>query len=237
MVQAMGAIEQSEAEEALGEELTPLEIKFVRELVADPGNQTRVYMKVFGTKLYTTAAPAAVRLMKRPRVAAEIEAAHNAHARRCRAKFTATVRKLASIAFQDQDAYYESDPDNGGLPKPRPWDDIDPVSRKNICGIKIKRKRLKSATSEIYEVEDIEYKVLDPMKALDMLCSYLGITKGGMTPDELRAIIFGSAAAAHQLTAPKAANVLLPGAAQAGDTAPAESAPVAAKPSELHPDE
>lgn len=229
----MSEVAPTTIDDGLGEQLTEREIKFVREYVADP-NAAKAYMKVFGTKSFVQARVEGSRLRHKPRVATEIEAGFTAHARSCRAKFTATIRKLASIAFQDPDAYYEPDPDNGGLPKPRPWDDIDPVSRKNICGIKIKRKRLKSATSEIYEVEDIEYKVLDPMKALDMLCSHLGITKGGMTPDELRAIIFGSAAAAHQLTAQKAPNVLLPGAAQAGDPAPAGAEPAAAQ---LHPDE
>jgi hypothetical protein len=220
-------------DDGLGEQLTERELKFVREYVAEP-NAVRAYMKVFGERSYNQARVQAALLKNKPRVATEIEAGFTAHARSCKAKFSATIRKLASIAFQDPDAYYESDPDNGGLPKPKPWDEIDPASRKNICGVKLKRKRLKSATSELYEVEEVEYKFLDPMKALDMLCSHLGITKGGMTPDELRAIIFGSAAAAHQLTAQKAPNVLLPGAAQAGAPAATGAEP---EPAQLHPDE
>lgn len=197
-------------------ELTERELRFVSEYIADP-IAVRAYMRAFVCKSYNTARTNSSKLLAQANIKAEIDAAREARAKECGASFKRTLRKLASIAFGDPDDLYVADPENGGLPKPRPWDEIPAHARKNITSVKLKRRKLKGADDCLYEVEELEYKTLDPMAALDKLCKYLGIEKGSLTADELRAIIFGQAAAANGAATAPAQAADGAGGVQGGD--------------------
>lgn len=187
---------QPDAEAEPLPELTECERRFINEFLADPV-AVAAYMRAFDCKVYGTAAVLASRLLKKDHIKAHLDASRRASAKQFGVSFNRALRKLAAVAFADPDALYEPDPENGGLPKPRPWADIPPAARKNIVSVKIKRRKLKGADDCLYELEELEYKMLDPMAALDKLCKYLGITKGSMTVDELRNLIYGPAAAAN----------------------------------------
>lgn len=177
------------------EELTQRELRFVAEYVADPRSATRAYQRAFDLPYTNLSAKVlAHRLLTKVNVQRAIEEHRKEWCKTHRIKFQTIVRKLASIALGDADDYYEADPENGDLPKPRPWNHIPPTARKNIKSIKFKRKKLKSAKGEdcATELEELEYKVADQQWALDKLCEYLGITKGSLTVDELRNILAGT---------------------------------------------
>lgn len=207
--------------------LTEQQRRFVAEFVADPKSATRAYQRAFNLPYtHESSRTQACQLLKNPHIQAALAAQRREWGKGHRVTFRRLITKLASIAFGDVADLYESDPDNGGLPKPRPWDHIPPTARKNIKSIKFKRRKLKSESSELYELEEFDYKVADQEWALGKLCEYLGVTKGSLTADELRAIIYGNAANAAATPQDQAA---LPAAStEAGADTPVIK---------LHPDE
>lgn len=211
-------------------ELTEQQLRFVAEYVADPRSATRAYQRAFDLPhTNQSARTLACNLLKNVNVQAAIDAAREEWCKTLRFGFRTAVRKLASIALGDAGDFYEADDDNGGLPKPRPWNHIPPTARKNITSVKFKRRKLKSEASEVYELEELEYKVADQAWALGKLCEYLGVTKGSLTADELRGIIAGTTAAAAN--APQTPPAGRPAGAEAG----ADAAHVVVEP--IHPDE
>lgn len=186
--------------------LSEKELRFCAEYAAEP-NATQAYLRAYDCA-YTTANTEGCKLLVKPCIAAEIEAARKEYRRTCGVKFAKVVRKLAAIAFNDPDDFFEADADNCGLPKPRPWAKIKPRARKNILTVKLKRKRLRSAKKNddcLYEIEELDYKMLDPMAALALLCQYLGVTKGSLTVDELRSMVAGTAAPGSVASGPAGA--------------------------------
>ena len=180
--------------------LTERELRFVAEYVAEP-NGTRAYMRAFGNPNYSTAATSAKDLLKKPHIRAEIAAARRAWVKQCRVSFQRTIRTLANIAFADTYDLYEPDPENNDLPKPRPWSEVPPHARKLVESVRIKRRKLKTESGELYEIEEIEYRTTSREWALNKLCDYLGITKGTLTVEDLRAILFGTHPAPTPITA------------------------------------
>lgn len=201
--------------------LNERQLRFCHEYIAEP-IAAQAYLRVFGGA-YSTARVEGPKLLANPAIAAEIESARDAWAKRCRLSFQRTLRTLAAIAFADPADLYESDDQNGGLPKPRPWNEIPPGARKNIKSVKFKRRKLsaKGDPDCLWEIEELEYKVADKEWAIGKLCEYLGITKGSLTPDELRAIIYGTTAA-HQPATQEAqtvgASAVVSGGGSADDT-------------------
>lgn len=184
-------------------ELSERQFRFVLEYVADPTSAARAYQRAYNLPhTHQNSRNLASQLLKNVHIKAAIAFQRHEWCREKKVTFQSVVRKLASIAFADPADLYESDADNGGLPKPRPWDDIRPTARKNIKTIKFKRRKLKSETSEVYELEEFDYRVADQEWALGKLCEYLGVTKGSLTADELRAIVYGTAAATHGVPTP-----------------------------------
>ncbi len=201
-------------------ELTEQQWRFVAEFVADPRSATRAYQRAFNLPYtHDSSRQQACNLLKKPNVKRAIERCRHDWCRRHRVTFQNTVRKLASIALGDPGDLYESDPDNGGLPKPRPWDQIPPTARKNIKTVKFKRRKLKSVTDEVYELEEFEYRVCDPEWALGKLCEYLGVTKGALSADDLRGLIYGNATP-NAPTTPNDSGAGGPGNLPASDTQP-----------------
>jgi len=207
-------------------ELTEQQLRFVAEYVADPRSATRAYQRAFNlhpVTSYNSAGVAAHALLKNLKIQAEIKACRHEWCKRHKITFQSTVRKLASIAFGDADDYYESDPENEGLPKPRPWREIPATARKNIKSIKFKRRKLKNPKDSsdcATELEELEYKLVDPEWALGKLCEYLGVTKGSLTTDELKQLIFGTTARAHQTNVPAPATGGAESAAGTGEPTP-----------------
>lgn len=180
--------------------LTEKQLRFAHEYVAEP-NATQAYLRAFGGT-YHTARNEGAKLLANPCVAQEIEAARRAWSKRCRVSFQRTVRALATIAFADPADLYEADPENCGLPKPRPWNEIPAAARKNIKSIKFKRRKLASKDACVYEIEELDYKVADKEWALGKLCEYMGVTKGSLTADDLRAILAADVTHANNHQAP-----------------------------------
>jgi hypothetical protein len=214
--------------------LSEKQLRFCAEYACEP-NATQAYIKAFNTRVYSTARVEGPKLLLNPAILAEIEVARIDYRKRCGISFAKIVRKLATIALGDPDDLYEPDPENDGLPKPRAWATIPPAARKNIVTVKLKRRKLKppkpkkgqKADDCLYEIEEMEYKVLDPMAALDKLCLYLGVTKGSLTVEDLRTIVAGEQAAQA------------PQGTQAGGPASSEGGtpPEKRKPGKRHPDE
>ncbi len=206
-----------------GATLNECQLRFVAEYVADPRSKADAYRRAYNSPLMgvKSACASAIHLLDDTRIQGEIAAARHDWCRKHRVTFQTVVRKLASIALGDAGDLYEPDPENCNLPKPRPWHHIPPTARKNIVTVKFKRRKLKDATDCAYELEEFDYKVLDPMAALALLCQYLGVTKGSLTADDLRNIL------AAQSAAPPG-----PASLEGGGKPPAAPAPGG-----LHPDE
>lgn len=185
-----------------GATLNESQLRFVAEYVADPRSKADAYRRAYNspTMGVKSACASAIHLLDDARIQSEIAAARRDWCRKHRVTFQTVVRKLASIALGDSADLYEADPENGHLPKPRPWHHIPPAARKNIVTVKFKRRKLKDATDCVYELEELDYKVLDPMAALALLCQYLGVTKGSLTAEQLRDIIHGTSHDAQPLT-------------------------------------
>lgn len=212
---------------SVSDALTEQQLRFVAEYVADPRSAGRAYQRAYGQKHTDgSAAQLASLLLKKVEIQDALKAARHDWCRQHRITFQATVRKLAAIAFADPSDLYEADPENGGLPKPRAWDDIPPTARKNIKKIKFKRRKLKGDKDCIYEIEELEYGVADQEWALGKLCDYLGVTKGSLTADELRAIIYGTAATTHPTTTPPGAAGIKPQPLPGSDPGGTAGAPI-----------
>lgn len=172
----------NDAEDA---ELTEAQRVFVREYVYD-FNATRAYRIAFPRCTYGACRVEACRLLTNPSVAKEIKAAKIEQAKLSGVSVKKVLRELAAIAFSDQQDYFEPDPDNGGKPKPRPFNEIPTAARKAIASIKIKSRRLCAGKDKTeWEIEDFEYKLYDKNAALDKFCTRLGIVKDGAAYDEL----------------------------------------------------
>lgn len=199
--------------------LTEQQLRFAHEYASEP-NATQAYLRAFPNVAYNTGRVEGPKLLLNPAIQAEVQAARRAWSKRCRVSFERIVKRLAAVAFADPIDLYEPDPENGDLPRPKPWSRVPPTARKNVVSIKLKRKRLKSPKGDdcIYELEEFEYKMLDPMAALDKLCAHLGITKGSMTADEVRAYILGTQSQATQ----EAPAVPPAGGVGGGDQQPAD---------------
>jgi len=168
--------------------LTVRQRRFVEEYAADPV-AVQAYFRAFGRttnrgtrRTYGGASKSALRLLQNDVIKAEIEAAQAAYERRTRVSKARTLREIAAIAFADPADVYAPDPANGGLPMPRPWDEVPVGARKAISSVKIKRRRLKDKGDEAteWELEELEYKFHSKDAALDKLCKRLGLTKGDM---------------------------------------------------------
>ncbi len=162
------------------EQLTEQQLRFAHEYAADP-NATQAYIQAFKGCAYNTARTEGAKLLANPRIEAEIAVARRAHQRKCRINGVRTLLQLGNVAFFDQAELFDADPENGNLPKPKPWNAITPAARRAIQSVKIKRRRLKSESGEMYDIEEIEYKMCDKMAAIDKLCRHLGITKDDAT--------------------------------------------------------
>jgi len=171
--------------------LTANQKRFVAEYAVDR-IAVQAYFRAFGRntskgkrRAYFAAAEQARRLLEKPEIQAELEAAATVHRRHCRTDANRINRELAAIAFADPDDLYEPDPQNHGLPAPRPWRDIPPHARRAVQSVKIKRRRLVSKERdadgkpvlEAWEVEELEYRLYPKTDALDKLCRRLGLYK------------------------------------------------------------
>jgi phage terminase small subunit len=162
--------------------------RFVVEYTIDR-NATRAYLRAFGPCAYGTARTEGSRLLTNPDIAAEIEAAKREHLRTCRIDARRVLRELAAVAFMDLGNFYVQDQFTG-LPMPRNWQDIPPTARRALRAVKVKRRRLRGAGPDVIdEVEEIEFKFADKLAALDRLCKYLGLTKGGAALEELLVVL------------------------------------------------
>lgn len=211
-----------------GATLNESQLRFVAEFVADPRSKADAYRRAYNAPMMSTkgACFCAIRLLDDVRIQAEITSARHDWCRKHRITFQTVVRKLASIALGDAADLYEPDPENANLPKPRPWHHIPPTARKNIVTVKFKRRKLKDATDCTYELEELDYKVLDPMAALALLCQYLGVTKGSLTADDLRNIL-----------AAQSAGPVGPKSIEAGTSVVADKPIIASDGRKLDPDE
>jgi phage terminase small subunit len=142
--------------------------------VPDP-NATQAYRRAFGPCSYHTARTEGPKLLANPAIKAEIHAARLDYQQRVRVNAVKVLRWLAEIAGADPDDCYEPDPENGGLPRPRPWADIPPAARRTIASVRLKRRRRKGAAGAAYEVEEVEYRHHSKDAAIDKLCRKLGL--------------------------------------------------------------
>ena len=160
-------------------ELSLNERRFVAEYV-DHRNATQAYIRAFSTSDYTptylTANKEGSLLVRKPRIAQEIEAAAKEYGRRCGINARKVLREYALVAFADKEELYTADP-HTGLPKPKRWDQIRPSMKRLIQSIKVKKRIVRSNEDYVEEIEEVEFKLADKMKALDGLCKHLGLTK------------------------------------------------------------
>lgn len=175
--------------------ITRKERKFVEEYAID-GNAVQSYFRAFGRntrtgspRSYKAAANSAKKLLEKGRIQVELTACKREHARQCGISARRVLRAIADAAFIDRSEAFELDPANGGLPKPRPLNEIPPRVRRQIDGIKIKRRRIATEDDEIYEVEEVEYKFPNRMDALEKLTKHLGLTSDGSAIEKLLAVV------------------------------------------------
>lgn len=188
------------AESANADTLTEQQLRFCHEYAVDP-NATQAYIRSFNGCAYNTARTEGAKLLANPRIALEIAAARESHQRACRVNGKRTLLGLANIAFLDPAELFDADANNGNLPTPKPWNKVSLNARRAVQGVKVKRRRLKSESGEMYDIEEIEYKLCDKMAAFDKLCKHLGLTKEDITEAaaEMVKVFRLSAAAAAQL--------------------------------------
>ncbi len=178
--------------ESARSKLTLKQRRFVEEYAAD-GNAVQAYFRAFGRdtkegkrRSYKAAQVQATRLLENPIIQSEISAVNDAHSKRIRVDKERVLAELAALAFSDPDDIYESDDDNGGLPRPKRWRDVPPLARKAIQSVKVKRKRLANDSDETaWEIEELEYRFHSKTDALDKLCKRLGFyveSEGGTKP-------------------------------------------------------
>ncbi len=170
-------------------ELTEDQRRFVREYAIDR-NGTQAYRRVFGEHIGCRVAQnGASRLLAKAIIKSELEAAEKEHARRCSISARRVLREIASLAFADIGDAFDDDKFNADLPKPRPLTKMPAATRRAIQSVKVKRRKLKGEDDEIYEIEEIEYKLADKLSALEKLCKHLGLTSDGSAIEKLLAMI------------------------------------------------
>lgn len=162
--------------------LTLKQRRFVEEYTADDGNAVQAYFRAFGRytskgtrRSYKAAQASSSLLLSNPIIKAEVQAAQEAYAAKVRVSKLRVIRETAALAFADIGDLFERNPD-GGLPRPRDWDDVPPATRKAVQSVKVKRRRLKSDDDATeWEVEEIDYKLYSKTDALEKLCKRLGL--------------------------------------------------------------
>jgi phage terminase small subunit len=159
--------------------LTEKQRRFVAEYAADP-NATQAYLRAFGrlksngkTRSMKVASESARRLLAKPEIQAELEAANAEYAQRTRVSKQRVLREAAAVAFADPADAFDPDPQGGPL-LARPLHQIPAATRRAIQSVKVKRRRIAGNKDEIYEVEEVEYKFASKLDALDKLCKRLG---------------------------------------------------------------
>jgi phage terminase small subunit len=173
--------------------LSEKERRFCVEYAADP-NGTQAYLRAFPGCTYHTARNAAARLLQKIAVQAELKAARNEYARRCRVDATRLLRDIANLAHADPGDVLENGP--SGEPVLREWKTITPAARKFVAKVKMRRRRLvnknKPEDTTEWEVEDFEVQFRDTQIAQEKLCKHLGLTKEGAGLEQLLALLSGS---------------------------------------------
>lgn len=159
--------------------LTQKQRRFVAEYAAD-GNAVQAFFRAFGRvnrhgkpRSYRGASVEAARLLGNPDIQAELKAAEQEYAARVRVSRLRVLREVAAVAFADPADAFDPDP-NGGPALARPLHAVPAATRRAIASVKVKRRRIAGGGSEVYEVEDVEYKFADKLAALDKLCKKLG---------------------------------------------------------------
>jgi phage terminase small subunit len=165
----------------LADELSANELRFCREYVACR-NQTKAYLKAYGTEekvcTYATAQAQSSKLMKREKVKKEIEALSRSHGIECGIDAKKILTEYAAIAFFDQGDLYSSG--INGLIQVRDWDNLNPMVRRVIKNVHVKKKIVKHADQKdpiSVEILDISIEVNSKMEALKILSEHLGLTK------------------------------------------------------------
>ncbi len=156
-------------------------------------NGTRAYLNAYPEASYDTASMAACALLVKPKIRAVVLAIERENARRTKITARKVLRELANVAFNDVAGAFEEDPENGGLPSPKPLGQIDPATRRTIQSVKVKRRKVLTTDSGEKTVqtfvEEIEYKFADKLGALDKLCKHLGLTNDGSALEQLLAFL------------------------------------------------
>jgi phage terminase small subunit len=169
--------------------LTPRERRFVEEYVSDP-NATQAYLRAYGTKSYVTAKNEGPKLLAKPCVAAEIEAARKMQAKRIRMSADHTLREVARIAFADASDLFDDEE------KLLPIRKVPIHTRRAIQSVKVKRQKMYGAPGEgpVGEEDVIEVKLASKDAALGRLMKHQGLVKElpplevllGLFPDAVR---------------------------------------------------
>lgn len=175
--------------------LTEKQRRFVAEYAADP-NAVQAYFRAYGrtkadgkTRSYGVAAESARRLLQKPEIQAELEQAQAEYASRTRVSKGRVLREVSAVAFADPADAFDPDP-NGGPLLARPLHKIPAATRRAIQSVKVKRRRIAGNGSEVYEVEEVEYKFASKLDALDKLCKRLGFyTDEANAPKDGKAVI------------------------------------------------
>ena len=159
--------------------LTANQKRFVLEYAYD-GIKVQAYLRAFGEytskgrrRSYQGASKAAARLLQNDLIKAEIEACTRANARRCGISARKVLRELAAVAFADAADVCETDASGATVVKP--LSRIPPAARKAIQSVKVRRRRIAGGGDEVYEVEEVEYKLSDKQAALEKLARRLGL--------------------------------------------------------------
>lgn len=176
--------------ENTGGKLTTKQKHFVAEYVIDR-NGVQAYFRAFGSntskgkpRSYFAAGEQARRLLKKPEIRRELQAAEEDYQRRTRVSKLRVLKELAMLAFVDPADAYEPDP-GGGQDIPRPMSKIPAATRRALSASRTKRRRIVGEGQELYEVEEVEYKFGGKQAALEALCKKLGLFKGDEKGDGL----------------------------------------------------
>ncbi len=156
-------------------------------------NGTRAYINSYPECSYGSARTLAAKLLTNVRIAVadEVEAVERENAKKAKITARKVLRELANVAFNDVSAAFEEDPNNNGLPSPKPLGLIDPATRRTIQSVKVKRRNVRSVAGTQVFVEEIEYRFADKLEALDKLCKHLGLTNDGSALESLLALLRG----------------------------------------------
>lgn len=159
--------------------LTPRQRRFVEEYVVDE-NGVQAYFRAFGRvtrggrpRSYWGANTEARALLQNPSIVAELERVREAYRERVRVSKARVLRELALVAFADLGDAHRHDPATG-QDVPLPLTQIPTPTRRAIQASKTKRRRIAQGGDEVYEVEEVEYKLASKLDALDKLCKKLG---------------------------------------------------------------